>query len=148
MGGIPGQVQPPVAEPVGDAVLHPDPRGPGKAGDLRAKARLVHQRLQLCGGDRGTELPGRQLIGAGRPGREQSPGRSLAKAEHEQQPSPPGYDVGGATGEITRELGVGEDDLNGVWAPGPADAGLGPHGAGRAVAAGDEIEEDLSRLGP
>ena len=137
-----------MAEPLGGAVLQPDSRGPGEAADLHAQACLVEKRLQLGGGDRGPGLAERQRIGTGRPGREQPPGRPLAKTEREQQSSPPGHDVGRAAGEIGVELGVGEDHLDGVCAAGPPDAGLGPHRAGRSVAAGDETEEGLLGLGP
>src|ERR1700751_3700824 len=113
-----------MAELVGHAMLQPDPRGPGEPGELCTKARLVHQRLQLSGGHRGPELPGRQRIRTCWPGREQPPGRLLAEAEQEQQPLPPGYDTGGVIGEITIQLGVGQDDLTGVLMPGPADTGL------------------------
>jgi hypothetical protein len=116
MGGIPGQIQPPRAQPFGNAVLQPDPCGPRKAGDLHAQPCFVQERLKLSGGDRGADLPERQLIGAGRPGREQPPGRLLAEAKGEQQSSPPGHNMGGATGEITIELRVSEHDFHGLWA--------------------------------
>src|SRR5689334_16252579 len=135
-----------MAEPVGYAVLQPDPRGPGKPGELCAKAGLIHQRLQLSGGNRGPELSGWQRISTCWPGREQPPGRLLAETEREQQPPPPGYDAGGVIGEITIQLGVGQDDLNGVLVSRPADAGLGAHRTGGAIAAGHETDEDL--LGP
>jgi len=147
VGGVPGQVQPSVAEPFGDAVLQSDPRGPGKAGDLRAQVRLVDERLQFGGVDCGAWLPGWQLIGAGGPGREQAPGRPLAEREREQQSLPPGHDMGGAAGEISIEFGIGQHDLHRVSPPGPSDASLGPHGAGRSVAAGDETEQGLLRPG-
>ena len=146
MRGITGQEQPAPAEPVGHPVLHPDPRGPRQVGDPRGQARLVHQRLQLGGGNRGTGLPERLLVRAGGPGRQQPPGRPLAEAEHEQQSPPPGHHLGGVIGEITLEFGVGQQDLHRVRAPGPPDAGLGPHDTGRAVAARDETE--LGLLGP
>jgi hypothetical protein len=55
--------------------------------------------------------------------------------------------VGNATGEIGSEFDIGEHDLHGVRAPGPADAGLGPHGAGRAVAPRGEAEDCLLNPG-
>ena len=119
-----------------------------QAADLHVQACLVEKRLQLGGGDRGPGLAERQRIGTGRPGRQQPPGRSLAETEREQQSSPPGDDLGRAAGEIGIELGVGEDHLDGVRAAGPPDAGLGPHRAGRSVAAGHETEDGLLDLGP
>jgi len=145
VGGLPGQEQPAAPEPVGHPVLHRDPRGPGQAGDLRGEARLVHQRLQLAGRDRGAELPGRhgaysraRSRARSGPGREQPPGRLLAEAEHEQQAVPPGHDPGGISAEAACQLDVGQHDLHRVHPPGPADAGLGPDHAARAVAPGQE----------
>ncbi len=142
MGSVSGQVQPSPAEPVGNAVLQPDPRGPGKLGDLRVRACLIQQRLQLSSRNRRAGVAEREPVIAGGPGGEQPPGRLLAQAEHKHQPAPPGHDVGTIIGEFD----VSEQDLHGVGSAGPADASLGPHGAGRSVAAGDEAEECLGRL--
>jgi len=40
MGGVPGQKQPSPAKLASHLVLHSDPRGPGKVGDLRARVRF------------------------------------------------------------------------------------------------------------
>jgi hypothetical protein len=137
-----------MSEPLGDTVLQPDSCGPGQVADPHAQACLVEKRLQLGGGNRGPGLAERQRIGTGRPGRQQPPGRPLAKPEREQQSSRPGHDLGRAAGEIGIELSVGQDHLDGVRAAGPPDAGLGPHRAGRSVAAGHETEDGLPGLGP
>jgi hypothetical protein len=93
MGGVPGQKQPSPAELPGHAVLHPDPRGPGKVGDLRAHVRFSQQRLKLSGRDRRRERG--QQRGAAPPGRVASSRHvALTKAEHKHQAMPPGHDMG------------------------------------------------------
>jgi hypothetical protein len=75
MGRVSGQEQPSAAEPAGDAVLYPEPRGPGEAGDLRGQARFVQECLQFGGRDWRPRLPEWQLARAGGPGGEEPPGR-------------------------------------------------------------------------
>ena len=81
MRGVPGQKQPSPAEPPGHSVLHPDPRGPGKVGNLRAHVRIGQQLLKLSDRDRRAGLPERHPIRTGRPGGEQPPRRPLTKAK-------------------------------------------------------------------
>jgi hypothetical protein len=100
MGCISGQVEPPLPESVGNAVLQPDPRGPRMVGDLHTQACFVQERLQLSSRDPRAGLTERQLISTSGPGRQQPPGRSLAEAKQEYQPVPPGHDVGAISGEI------------------------------------------------
>ena len=145
MSGVPGQEQAALAEPFGHPVLHPDPHGPRQLTEVRVQARPVHQLLQFAGRDRRSRLPERQPLGAGRPGREQPPGCPLAEREGEEQALPPGHHVSRAAGQV--EFGVREDDLRGVGASRPADAGLRPDRAGWPVAADRETEAALVRDG-
>ncbi len=147
MGSIPGEIQPPPAEPFGHPALQSNPRGPGELGDLHAQALLVYQRLHLCHGDRGPELTRRRVTRASGPGGEQPPRRPLAEAEREHQSAASDYNPGGVTGEIALHLGIGQHHLHGVCPPGPPDSRLGADRAGRAVAPGDKTEQCILRLG-
>jgi hypothetical protein len=91
----------------------------------------------------GPNDPGSSRPGVAGPGREEAPGRPLAEAEGEQQPAAAGRHLGRVAGQVTVELGVGQHDLHRVHAAGPVQAGLGPHRAGRAVAADGEAEPGL-----
>ena len=72
----------------------------------------VQERLQLSDGDRRAELPEGQRAGAGGPRREQPPCGPLAEGKDEHQSLLPGHDMGGTSGEISIEFGVGEHDLH------------------------------------
>ena len=147
MRGVPGQEEPAPPEPAGHPALHRDPRRPPQVGDPRVQARGVDQLLQVNGRNRRAERPGFQPARRRGAGPEQPPGRPLAEAEGEQQSAPAGHDLGGVAGQITVELGVGQHDLHRVDAASPAQAGLGPDDAGRAVAADGEAEPGLLRPG-
>ena len=147
MRGLPGQEQPVPPEPAGQPALHHDPRRPPQVGDPRVQAGLVDQGLQVDGGNRGAERPWFQPPRRRGAGREETPGRLLAEAEGEQQTAPAGHDLSGFARQVTVELGVGQHDLHRVHAAGPAQAGLGPHRADRAVAADGEAEPGLLRSG-
>jgi len=51
--------------------------------------------------------------------------------------------MGTITGKVTGELDVSEHRIDGVGPPGPSDTSLWPHGAGRPIAADDEVEQGL-----
>ena len=143
MRGLSGQEEPAPAEPAGHPALHRDPGGPPQVGDPRVQARIVDQGLQAGGGNRRAERPGFQPPRRRGASREKPPRRPLAEAEGEQQPASAGHDLGGIAGQVTVELGVGQHDLRRIHATGPVQPGLGPDGAGRAVAADGEAEPGL-----